>query len=75
LRQTQASWDNHIDILQQLIDTYYVIGERRRKVFFRVVDAIKELKGPSILHRDKVLIREEFVDKLKTTKSCPSILL
>jgi hypothetical protein len=35
-----------------------VIGERKSRVLFRVVDIIKELEGPYILIEDKVLTRE-----------------
>jgi hypothetical protein len=52
-----------------LITTCDILIDRRSKVFFKSIDAIKEIDEPTSVHQEKALTKEEYELNLITFKT------
>ena len=61
INKIEAGWKGQIDILRSLNKRYSPVEDRKSATFFKIIDAITELGGPTII-RNSTLI---FVDDLE----------
>ena len=64
LNQIKVVWQSQINILGELISSCNILEDDKSNIFFKVVDVIKELKGPPIIKESILLTKEDMGTEL-----------